>query len=74
MRSENAGFTKSRRVSGEHVSHPLVGWRTSDQDGLGLRSNLIGRSIFEDFNAWSKGNLYSKIEAPPLFFATKPFR
>src|SRR5450631_1814269 len=25
LRSENAGFTKSRRVIGEHVSHPLVG-------------------------------------------------
>src|SRR5665811_675387 len=28
MRSENAGFTKSLRVIGEHVSHPLDGWRT----------------------------------------------
>ena len=64
MRSENAGFTKSRRVIGEHVSHPLVGWRTSDQDGWGLRSNLICRGIFEDFHAESKGNLYSKIETP----------
>ena len=60
-RSENSGFTKSRRVIGEHVSHPLVGWRTSDQDGWGLRSNLICRGIFEDFHAGSKGNLYSKI-------------
>src|SRR5665647_2178538 len=64
MRSENAGFTKSRRVIGEHVSHPLVGWRTSDQDGWGLRSNLICRGIFEDFHAGSKGNLYSKIATP----------
>ena len=63
-RSENAGFTKSRRVIGEHVSHPLVGWRTSDQDGWGLRSNLICRGIFEDFHAGSKGNLYSKIATP----------
>ena len=63
-RSGNAGFTKSRRVIGEHVSHPLVGWRTSDQDGWGLRSNLICRGIFEDFHAGSKGNLYSKIETP----------
>ena len=43
------------------MSHPLVGWRTSDQDGWGLRSNLICRGIFEDFHAGSKGNLYSKI-------------
>ena len=43
------------------MSHPLVGWRSSDQDGWGLRSNLIGRGIFEDFHAGSKGNLYSKI-------------
>ena len=64
LRSGNAGFTKSRRVIGEHVSHPLVGWRTSDQDGWGLRSNLICRGIFEDFHAGSKGNLYSKIETP----------
>jgi len=64
LRSENAGFTKSRRVIGEHVSHPLVGWRTSDQDGWGLRSNLICRGIFEDFHAGSKGNLYSKIATP----------
>jgi hypothetical protein len=27
LRSENAGFTKSRRVIEEHVSHPIVGWR-----------------------------------------------
>ena len=66
-RSENAGFTKSRRVIGEHVSHPLVGWRTSDQDGWGLRSNLICRGIFEDFHAGSKGNLYSKIATPRIF-------
>ena len=46
------------------MSHPLVGWRTSDQDGWGLRSNLIGRGIFEDFHARSKGNLYSKIATP----------
>jgi len=46
------------------VSHPLVGWRSSDQDGWGLRSNLICRGIFEDFHAGSKGNLYSKIETP----------
>ena len=64
LRSGNAGFTKSRRVIGEHVSHPLVGWRTSDQDGWGLRSNLICRGIFEDFHAGSKGNLYSKIATP----------
>ena len=64
MRSGNAGFTKSRRVIGEHVSHPLVGWRSSDQDGWGLRSNLICRGIFEDFHVGSKGNLYSKIETP----------
>src|SRR5674476_873934 len=64
LRSGNAGFTKSRRVIGEHVSHPLVGWRSSDQDGWGLRSNLICRGIFEDFHAGSKGNLYSKIETP----------
>src|SRR5450631_4311888 len=64
LRSENAGFTKSRRVIGEHVSHPLVGWRTSDQDGWGLRSNLICRGIFEDFHAGSKGNLCSKIASP----------
>ena len=63
-RSENSGFTKSRRVIGEHVSHPLVGWRTSDQDGWGLRSNLICRGIFEDFHAGSKGNLSSKIATP----------
>ena len=68
LRSGNAGFTKSRRVIGEHVSHPLVGWRTSDQDGWGLRSNLICRGIFEDFHAGSKGNLYSKI-ATPRFIA-----
>ena len=43
------------------MSHPLVGWRTSDQDGWGLRSNLICRGIFEDFHAGSKGNIYSKI-------------
>jgi hypothetical protein len=24
LRSENAGFTKSRRVIGEHVSYPLL--------------------------------------------------
>ena len=64
LRSENAGFPISRRVIGEHVSHPLVGWRTSDQDGWGLRSNLICRGIFEDFHAGSKGNLYSKIATP----------
>ena len=46
------------------MSHPLVGWRTSDQDGWGLRSNLICRGIFEDFHAGSKGNLYSKIATP----------
>src|SRR5450631_1830675 len=39
-RSANAGFTQLCRVIGEHVSHPLVGWRSSDQDGWGLRSNL----------------------------------
>src|SRR5664280_2321956 len=66
LRSGNAGFTKSRRVIGEHVSHPLVGWRSSDQDGWGLRSNLICRGIFEDFHAGSKGNLYSKIATPRL--------
>ena len=49
------------------MSHPLVGWRTSDQDGWGLRSNLIGRGIFEDFHAGSKGNLYSKIATPRCF-------
>ena len=42
----------------------LVGWRTSDQDGWGLRSNLICRGIFEDFHAGNKGNLYSKIATP----------
>ena len=46
------------------MSHPLVGWRTSDQDGWGLRSNLNCRGIFEDFHARSKGNLYSKIATP----------
>ena len=46
------------------MSHPLVGWRSSDQDGWGLRSNLICRGIFEDFHAGSKGNLYSKIATP----------
>ena len=46
------------------MSHPLVGWRTSDQDGWGLRSNLICRGIFEDFHAGSKGNLSSKIATP----------
>ena len=46
------------------MSHPLVGWRTSDQDGWGLRSNLICRGIFEDFHARSKRNLYSKIATP----------
>ena len=71
MRSGNAGFTKSRRVIGEHVSHPLVGWRSSDQDGWGLRSNLICRGIFEDFHAGSKGHLYSKIETPRAFFSFK---
>jgi len=45
---------------------PLVGWRTSDQDGWGLRSNLICRGIFEDFHAGSKGNLYSKIATPRI--------
>jgi len=25
LRSGNAGFTKSRRVIGEHVNHPLLG-------------------------------------------------
>jgi Helix-turn-helix domain of resolvase/Resolvase, N terminal domain len=73
LRSGNAGFTKSRRVIGEHVSHPLVGWRSSDQDGWGLRSNLICRGIFEDFHAGSKGNLYSKIETPLLFAALAEF-
>ena len=72
MRSGNAGFTKSRRVIGEHVSHPLVGWRTSDQDGWGLRSNLICRGIFEDFHAGSKGNLYSKIATPRMLFNGLP--
>ena len=61
LRSGNAGFTKSRRVIGEHVSHPLVGWRTSNQEGWGLRNNLIGRGIFDDYHAGSKGSLYSKI-------------
>ena len=66
LRSENAGFTKSRRVIGEHVSHPLVGWRSSDQEGWGLRSNLIGRGIFEYFHVGSKGNIYSKIATPRI--------
>jgi len=48
---------------------PLLGGDLSDQDGWGLRSNLIGRGIFEDFHAGSKGNLYSKIETPRFFNA-----
>ena len=43
------------------MSHPLVGWRTSNQEGWGLRNNLIGRGIFDDYHAGSKGSLYSKI-------------
>ena len=52
------------------MSHPLVGWRTSDQDGWGLRSNLICRGIFEDFHAGSKGNLYSKIATRCFYSAS----
>ena len=57
------------------MSHPLVGWRTSDQDGWGLRSNLICRGIFEDFHAGSKGNLYSKIatRCPYGLYAAKGY-
>ena len=65
LRSGNAGFTKSRRVIGEHVSHPLVGWRSSDQDGWGLRSNLICRGIFEDFHAWEQGKSLLKNSDSP---------
>jgi len=32
-RSKNAGFTKSRRVTGEHVNQPLLGGERVDQDG-----------------------------------------
>ena len=56
------------------MSHPLVGWRTSDQDDWGLRSNLMGHGIFEDFHAGSKGNLYSKIAIPREMAATAFFK
>jgi len=72
LRSENAGFTKSRRVIGEHVSYPLLG---SDRvtRTAGAAEGISGRVVFAACWAGMPIKAFAKIATPRFIRRQRQF-
>jgi len=60
MRSENASFTKWRKVIAKLSCAPLVGCTASEAGRIGAVAGIGGRVVFADFRAGARKNLSQK--------------
>ncbi len=70
LRSENAGFPKSRRVIGEHVSYPLLGSERVTRTA-GAAAGISGRVIFAAFLGREAQKCFRKNSDSPQAFLGK---
>ena len=68
MRSENAGFTKWRKVIAKLSCAPLVGCIASEAGRIGAAAGIGGRVVFADFSSRSPEKSFAKIATPRYFF------
>ena len=64
MRSENAGFTKWRKVIAKLSCAPLVGCIASEAGRIGAAAGIGGRVVFADFSSRSPEKSFAKIATP----------
>ena len=63
-RSENAGFTKWRKVIAQLSFTPLVGCKASEAGRIGAAEGISGRVVFADFSSRSPEKSLAKIATP----------
>jgi len=66
LRSENAGFTKWRKVIAKLSCAPLVGCSASEAGRIGAVAGISGRVVFADFSSRNPEKYFAKIATPPL--------
>jgi len=64
LRSENAGFTKWRKVIAKLSCAPLVGCIASEAGRIGAAAGIGGRVVFADFSSRSPEKSFAKIATP----------
>ena len=64
LRSENAGFTKWRKVIAKLSCAPFVGCTASEAGRIGAVAGIGGRVVFADFSSRSPEKSFAKIATP----------